>query len=621
MKIEDIKSPHILKDMNIDELNKLNSNIREFLIENVSKTGGHLSSNLGVVELTTILHKVFDSPNDQIFFDVGHQSYVHKILTGRAKDFHSLRQFQGLSGFIKNSESLHDVWESGHASTSLSGLLGYSQANKILGVDNKTIAVIGDGSIGGGMSFEALNHIGEIGENVIVVLNDNGMSITKPVGGLYASLSKIRLSQNYIGFKKKLKRIVRKVHGGHRILSYFKNVRTNLKKKFFEEGYFFEELGLKYYGPIDGHDSEQLIEIFEFVKNLKKPILVHVKTIKGKGYSFAENDTSGAWHGVSKFDVKTGEILKNKKFGYENWSNIIIWTIEELAKTNEDIVVLTPAMENGSMLENFKKKFPDRYFDVGIAEEHATTMCAGLALGGLHPVLSIYSTFLQRGYDQLIHDICRMNTRVVISVDRSGIVGADGETHHGIYDIAFLKTIPNLVICMPRNAEEAQHLLSTCIKYNGPIAIRYPRGSAEFNQVNAYKEFDIGVWEEVTYGNDAVIISYGPHVDELCMYINKHNYDIGVINARFISPIDYGMLQKIFKNYKNVYVYEEVVASNNLYSEIVKVAFEGNYDVNIESFCLPNSFIEHGDVKDILAKYELDYKTVFTKIIEVSNVK
>ncbi len=614
MKIEDIKSPAFLKDLSVEELTDLSKDIREFLLENVSKTGGHLSSNLGIVELSVVLHKVFDSPNDQIFFDVGHQSYVHKILTGRAKDFHTLRQLNGISGFIKNSESLHDVWESGHASTSLSGMLGYSQANKILGKEHKTIAVIGDGSIGGGMAFEALNHIGEIGDNTIVVLNDNGMSITSPVGGLSKSLSKVRLSSKYASFKKGLKKLVRHLPKGESVIGYFRNVRNSLKKRYYEEGYFFEDLGLSYYGPIDGHDYDALLEIFEFAKNIRTPLLIHVKTKKGKGYSFAENDTEGAWHGVSKFDVKTGEILKNKKFGYENWSNIIIWTVENLAKTNEDIVVLTPAMENGSMLDKFKKKYPNRYFDVGIAEEHATTMCAGLALGGLHPVLSIYSTFLQRGYDQLIHDICRMNTKVVISVDRSGLVGADGETHHGIYDVSFLKTIPNLVICMARNAEEAQHLLNTCIKYNGPIAIRYPRGDAEFSKVNAYKEYDIGKWEEVIKGSKKAIISYGPHVDNLCMHINEHGYDVGVINARFIAPIDYGMLQKLFKEYDEIYVYEEVVANNNLYTDIVKVAFEGGYDIKLESFSLPDAFIEHGSVPELLKKYELDYETVFSKI-------
>lgn len=614
MKIEDIKSPAFLKDLDVKELNELSTDIRNFLLENVSKTGGHLSSNLGVVELTVVLHKIFDSPNDQIFFDVGHQSYVHKILTGRAKDFHTLRQLNGISGFIKNSESLHDVWESGHASTSLSGMLGYSQANKILGKEHKTIAVIGDGSIGGGMAFEALNHIGEIGENTIVILNDNEMSITTPVGGLSKSLSKVRLSSKYANFKKSLKRTVRVLPKGEVIVQYFRDIRNNWKKRVYEEGYFFEELGLNYYGPIDGHDYEQLLEIFEFANNTSAPLLIHVKTKKGKGYSFAENDTEGAWHGVSKFNIETGEIIKNRKFGYENWSNIIIWTVESLAKTNEDIVVLTPAMENGSMLDKFKKKYPDRYFDVGIAEEHATTMCAGLALGGLHPVLSIYSTFLQRGYDQLIHDICRMNTKVVISVDRSGLVGADGETHHGIYDVSFLKTIPNLVICMARNAEEAQHLLNTCIKYNGPIAIRYPRGDAEFDMVSAYKEYDIGKWEEVLPGRKKVIISYGPHVDNLCMYINEHGYDVGVINARFITPIDYGMLQKLFKEYDDIYVYEEVVANNNLYTDIVKAAFEGGYKVNIESFCLPDAFIEHGSVDELLEKYELDYETVFSKV-------
>ncbi len=614
MKVENIENPEFLKDLDVKELDDLAGDIRQFLIESLSKTGGHMSSNLGAVELTIALHKVFDSPNDQIFFDVGHQCYIHKILTGRAKDFVTLRQFKGLSGFIKNSESVHDVWESGHASTSISGALGYSKAKQHNGKDDKTIVVIGDGSIGGGMSFEALNHLGEIGKNVIVILNDNGMSITKPVGGLSKTLSKVRISGKYVASKNKVKGLLKKMPKGVAVLNYFKGMRSKLKNKYFEEGKFFEGLGIKYYGPIDGHNLEDLLDILEFAKGVTEPIVIHVKTEKGKGYSFAENDTKGVWHGVSKFDVETGKPLSSLEFGHENWSNIIIWTIEKLAVTNKDLVVVTPAMENGSMLKKFKEKFPTRYFDVGIAEEHASTMCAGLALGGMHPFLTIYSTFLQRSYDQLIHDICRMDTKVIIGIDRSGLVGADGETHQGVYDVAFLKTIPNIAICMPRNAVDAQHLLSTCIKYEHPIAIRYPRGSVEYTPVSAYKEYEFGKWEKVLQGTDDLIITYGPHVDGLSEYIGMNNLDIGVVNARFIHPIDTAMLDELCKEYRNIYIYEEVVENNNLYTDVVKYVYEHKLDVNVTSFCLPNEFIEHGSVEQIYEMYGLDYPTIFNKI-------
>lgn len=614
MKVHEIESPKFLKNLSNKELDVVANDIRTFLVESVSKTGGHLSSNLGVVELTIALHKVFDSPNDQIFFDVGHQCYVHKILTGRAKDFDSLRKYHGISGFIRNCESDHDIWESGHASTSISGALGFSQAKQYYKSDDKTIVVIGDGSIGGGMSFEALNHLGEIGKNVVVILNDNGMSISKPVGGLSKTFSKVRITSKYVNVKSSIKRVLKRLPKGYSILDFFRGTRAKLKNKYFEEGRFFEGLGLTYYGPIDGHNFEQLIDILEFSKTVSTPIVIHVKTKKGKGYEYAENDTKGKWHGVGKFDVKTGESLSNLDFGYENWSNIIIWTIEKLAVTNKDLVVVTPAMENGSMLNKFKEKFPDRYYDVGIAEEHATTMCAGLALGGLHPILTIYSTFLQRSYDQLIHDVCRMDTNVIIGVDRSGIVGADGDTHQGIYDIAFLKTIPNLAICMPRNSVDAQHLLSTCIKYNHPIAIRYPRGAVEYNPVHAFKEYDIGKWERVLNGSRDLIITYGPHVDAMCEYIAMNSYDIGVVNARFINPIDLEMLSELCGEYERIFVYEEVIENNNLYTDIVKYVYENNVSVKLKSFCLPNDFVEHGDVNEILVKYGLDYPTVFKEI-------
>ncbi len=613
MEINEIKDTKFLKQLNEKQLYKLSDDIREFLIDSVSKTGGHLSSNLGVVELTVALHKVFDSPKDQIFFDVGHQCYIHKILTGRANKFDKLRQKDGLSGFIKNKESAHDLWEAGHASTSISGALGYKLGKNLKNEDGYVIALIGDASIGGGLTFEALNHIGELNENVIIILNDNEMGISKPIGGLTKSLSKVRYSSKYYRFKRVMYNVLRKVPFGKRFVSYLIRVKANYKRNVYKDSLIFNGLGLEYYGPVDGHSYEELISALTHIKKLDKPVVLHVKTIKGKGYEFAEKDINGNYHGVAPFDVNTGVVKKTDE-GIENWSNIIIWTIEDLALNNEDLVVITPAMENGSMLKKFKEKFPNRYIDVGIAEEHAVTLSAGLSLANAHPIISIYSTFLQRSYDQIIHDVCRTNSKLILCVDRSGIVGEDGDTHQGIYDVAFLKTIPNLVICMPKDAIEAQHLMSTCVMYNGPIAIRYPRGKAKFEKVSEYENVEIGKWEIIKEGSNKVIISYGPNVVNVQDYAVENNVDIGIVNARFINPIDKDMLKDICNKYQDIYVYEEVISNNNLYSDIIKYVYENRLDVNVHSICLPDEYIEQGECMSILEKYGLDVKSVFEKL-------
>ncbi len=492
MKIEDIKDPKFLKKLNNQELEKLSKDIRKFLIDKVSKTGGHLSSNLGVVELTIAIHKVFNSPKDKIIFDVSHQSYVHKILTGRAAQFDTLRQKDGLSGFQKITESAHDSYESGHSSTSLSASLGLAIGRDMNKEKNHVIAVIGDGSIANGICYEALNHIGETKTKLIIILNDNDMSISKNVGALHNHLDKIRSTKDYANVKSRTKKIMSKIPGiGPVAYKGLKNIKTSLKKLYIKEGFIFEELGINYYGPIHGHDFEELELYLNAAKKINGPVLIHVITEKGKGYKFAEEDILGKWHGVGPFDPLTG-IITNNDTDKISWSEVISDSLIRLM--NKDIVVITPAMESGSKLTKFRQMFPNNFLDVGIAEEHALLLASGLSLEGKIPFVSIYSSFLQRGYDEILHDIARINNHVIIGIDRCGIVGEDGETHQGVFDITFLLPIPNIIICAPKDSIEATNLIKTGINTKAPFCIRYSR-----NKLNYIKdkpvEIKIGSWE------------------------------------------------------------------------------------------------------------------------------
>ena len=457
--IENIKNPKFLKKLKINELEQLSNDIRKYIIDSVSKTGGHLSSNLGVVDLTIAIHKVFDSPKDKIIFDVSHQCYTHKILTGRANDFKNLRQLNGLSGFQKREESIYDSYEAGHSSTSLSAALGMALARDKQNKKENIIAIIGDGSMGNGLAYEALNHIGSTKTKLIIILNDNEMSISKNVGGLHNNLDKIRSNYKYNNAKDKTKNILNKVPViGSKINTILKNIKSSIKKLYLKDGFLFEELGIKYYGPINGHDYKELIQYLEMAKKEPEPVLIHVITEKGKGYIHSEQDKIGAWHGVGPFDIETGKFIK-KEDNLVTWSEVISNHLINLTKRNKDIIVITPAMAGGSKLLKYKELYPDNFIDAGIAEEHALVLANGMSVQGLIPFVSIYSTFLQRGYDQVIHDIARMNTHVIIGIDRAGIVGEDGETHQGIYDLTFLLPIPNLIISTPKNSIEAGNIL------------------------------------------------------------------------------------------------------------------------------------------------------------------
>ena len=607
MEIGNIKNPSFLKKMSVFELEELSRNIRNFLIDKISITGGHLSSNLGIVDLTIAIHKVFNAPKDKIIFDVGHQSYTHKILTGRAHEFDKLRQYNGLSGFQKMSESIYDCYEAGHSSTSLSAALGYAIARDLDKKKHNVVAIIGDGSIGNGLAYEALNHIGSLNTKLIVILNDNEMSISKNVGAIHNTLDKIRSN-----FKnEKIKKVP---YLGKKIKSGTKLIKESFKKIYMKEGYLFEEFGFTYYGPINGHDYDEMISYLEMAKKSNRPVLLHVITEKGKGYKYAESDIEGIWHGISPFDKETG-IIKSKNDGLISWSEVMSNHLIDIAKTNKDIVAITPAMANGSKLNKFKEIYKDRFIDVGIAEEHALVMANSMAIAGKKPFVSIYSTFLQRGYDQVFHDIARMDSNVVIGIDRAGIVGEDGETHQGLYDIAFLNHIPNMIIAAPKNSSEAKGILEFAFNSKHPFAIRYSKQRIEYNNESiVISDYS---WEEIKKGSDAVIITYGDFVNNAKIIVNnlkKDKLNIGIINARFIKPIDTSMLDKIIKAKKPIIVYEEACLIGSLGSMISSYIVNSN--TKIKCFGIKDTFVKQGKYDIIIKKLGLDVDTMTSNIKE-----
>lgn len=620
MDVKDIKNPKFLKDLGYKELESLSKDIRTFLIENVSKTGGHLSSNLGVVELTMALHRNFNLPKDKIIFDVGHQAYVHKILTGRAKEFMTLRQFNGLSGFQKREESKYDNYEAGHSSTSLSAALGFALARDKKGEKNHVVAVIGDGSIGNGLSYEALNHIGDTNTRLIVILNDNEMSISKNVGALHNTLDKIRSTSKYHKTMQDTKSVLNKsAFLGKYLYKGVKYLKESFKKIYMKEGYLFEELGLNYYGPINGHDFKELDKYLEMAKNETQPVLLHVITKKGKGYKYAEEDKVGLWHGVGPFDIETGK-FKAKNDGKISWSDIITKHLINLAKKDKKIMAITPAMANGSKLNRFKELYPERFIDVGIAEEHALVLANAISLEGEKPFVSIYSTFLQRGYDEIAQDIARMQGHVVIGIDRAGIVGEDGETHQGIYDIALLNNIPNMVIMAPSDGAMAGDMLYTAFKVKGPVAIRYSKDRIE-EQESFYHLLELGKWEVSGYPekviNDGYIISYGDFYKralEIRDKLKKKNIYLKVVNAMFIKPMDYEVLKEIVKQKKPVFVYEEVTSIGSLGSEIAKYLLECEFKSIFYDYAIKDEFIKQGKKEEVIKFLKLDNGSIIKDI-------
>ena len=588
--LDKIKKPQDLRILTKPALNQLARDIRVRIIKTVAKTGGHLGSNLGSVELAIALHYVFDSPKDKIVWDTSHQAYTHKLLTGRSLQFHTLRQYKGISGFCNIKESEHDAFGTGHASTSISAALGIAKARDLKNENHNVIAVIGDGSLTGGMAFEALNNTGALKTDLIVILNDNKMSISPNVGALSSYLNRVVLSEKYFENLKKTEKFLRRIPtiGKERT----KNI-VELQEKlriFATPGLIFNELGFKYFGPIEGHNLEELIKALNNIKKLKGPILLHIKTEKGRGYDIAEKDAIKC-HGMSPFNIKNGQKTKNP--AKPTYTKIFGKTIVKLAEKNEKIIAITAAMTKGTGLDEFAEEFPDRFFDVGIAEEHAVTFAAGLAINGLKPVCAIYSTFLQRAYDQIIHDVALQNLPVIFSMDRAGFVGDDGPTHNGPFDIAYLRTIPNMTIMVPKDENEMQHMLYTATLLNSPSSLRYPRGEVlgvKFDK--NFKKLQIGKAELLKKGKDLAIIGAGPLIYQALEAAKQSKKSIAVINARFVKPLDEKLILQIAKKTKNIITLEEGTVKGGLGSAILELLEENKIKANIKILGIPDKFIE-----------------------------
>lgn len=603
MDVRNIQNPSFLKSLSVKELEALSHDVRQFLIQTCAVTGGHIGANLGVVELTIALHKHFNSPEDKIIWDVGHQSYIHKILTGRGHQFETLRQYRGLCGFPKLKESDHDVWEAGHSSTSLSAAMGMAKARDILGKKNHIVPVIGDGALTGGMALEALNNIGHDRTNMTIILNDNEMSIAPNVGAMHNMLGRIRMNQGYNRLKFDAESILSRLPGGSRLRESADRIKDSLKY-LVVDGAFFEELGIRYIGPVDGHSFEELENALAAADSINKPVLIHVVTKKGKGYHPAENDKIGTWHGLGPYKLETGEQIKGQTQG-PSWSQLMSDEILSYAKKDRRVVAITPAMPVGSKLTKFQSELPEQFFDVGIAEQHAVTMAAGLAIEGMKPYVAIYSTFLQRAYDQVLHDVDRQNLNVIFGVDRSGLVGADGETHQGVFDVGFLTQFPNMIVTMPKDENEAKNLVYTAMHHaQGPIAIRYPRGNGLGVEITDKREhLPIGTWEDLTEAQDVALISYGPTLAtlvEVAKTLAEQGIRARVINARYIKPMDTTVLGDLGAKNTPVVTVEEAMLNGGLGSQIANYFTDHGYTNRIKRLGIDDAYIEHGDVEQIL---------------------
>jgi len=613
--LDSVNTPEDLKKLSVDKLPLLAGEIRELIIDCVSKTGGHLASSLGTVELTIALHYIFDTPNDKIVWDVGHQSYAHKILTGRKEALRTMRTHEGISGFPKRNESPYDTFDVGHSSTSISAALGMAQARCLKGSKNKAIAVIGDGSLMAGMAFEGLNYAGHIKKDVIVILNDNEMSISPNVGAMSSSLSHLISGQTYNNFRDELKSILFKIPGIGEPIAKLARQSEWFFKSLFIPGLIFDELGFKYIGPVLGHRLDLLLENLRNIKDLKGPILLHVVTKKGKGYPPAEKDPT-YFHGVGPFDKSTGK--SEKKKGALSYTEVFGDTLTRIAEEDKRIVAITAGMTSGTGLDKFEKEFPKRFFDVGIAEQHAITFAAGMATEGLKPVAAIYSTFLQRSYDQILHDVCLQNLPVVFMLDRAGIVGEDGPTHHGLFDISYLRPMPNLVFMAPKDENELRHMIHAAISLSQPVAIRYPRGKGLGVPLDQeVKEIPIGKAEIIKQGDDAAIFAIGSTVYpaiEASEMLEKEGIKCSVINSRFIKPIDKDCVLKFLDKTKYIITVEENVIQGGFGSAILEEIQNIDKDINIINLGIPDTFVEHGPQNVLRSKYQIDAQGIYNTV-------
>ena len=604
--IEKINSPEDLKKLNIDEKNELAKEIRKYILEIVSENGGHLASNLGVVELTIALHSVFNMPEDKIVWDVGHQTYVHKIITGRRKELVTLRKLDGIAGFPKSNESEYDSFNTGHSSTSISAALGMARARDLKEEKHNVIAVIGDGALTGGMALEALNDAGFSKTNITVILNDNEMSISKNIGGLNMFLSKLRTKKLYTKSNVSMKKIINEIPIiGKPFVKVVQRVKRSIKQLIIPK-MFFEDIGFTYLGPVDGHNIEQLQNIMQLSKQVEGPVLIHVLTKKGKGYKIAE-DSPDKFHATAPFDIETGKTKKEKKADY---SKIFGEKLVQLAKNNKKIVAITASMKDGTGLSKFQKEFPNRFFDVGIAEQHSLTMAAGMAKEGMKPIVPIYSSFYQRAYDQVIHDIAMQDLPVVMCVDRAGVVGADGETHQGTLDMAFFRIIPNLTIMAPKDFKELEDMLEFAINLKKPVVIRYPRGGEENNiKFEKHSKIELGKSEKLKEGKDISIIAIGKRVSkaiEIAKSYKDKGIDAEIINARFLKPLDKETIKKSIEKTKNIITLEDGTEINGLGTAIEELIVEENLQkIKFKKYAWPDEFIKHGSVEELEKIYKV----------------
>ncbi len=618
--IDQINTPDDLKKLSIPELATLSKEIREFIVNSVSQTGGHLAPSLGVVELTLVLHYLFDSPRDKIVWDVGHQAYVHKILTGRKDRFHTIRQFKGISGFPKIDESEYDCFGTGHASTAISAALGMVAARDLKGEDYHVLAVVGDGALTGGLALEGLNNAGASGKDLIVILNDNKMSISKNVGALAQYLTTVITAQSYNKIKNEIWEITGKLSSfGEKLRTAIGRLDESLKS-ILVPGLLFERLGFRYVGPVDGHNISRLMRVLRAAKRMKGPILIHVVTKKGKGYQPAEQNAP-RFHGLGAFDKTTGESIK--KSSVPSYSKVFGDTLTDLAEKDKKLVAIVAAMALGTGLVPFAEKFPERFFDVGIAEGHAVTFAAGLATQGLRPVVAIYSTFLQRAFDHIIHDVALQKLPVIFALDRAGLVGDDGPTHHGVFDLSYLRVIPNMVVMAPKDEAELKNMLYTAAKYeNGPVAIRYPRGAGIGVSLDfPYQELELGKAEILEKGHDVLLAAVGPMVYtalEASRLLKKHGISVEVVNARFIKPLDEELFSKKFKHFDHIFTLEDNSVVGGFGSAVEELLLESGHHNHVifHRIGVPDQFIEHGTQKELYQLCGMDAESIAATIEE-----
>lgn len=610
MVLDKIRKENDIKKLDEEQLKELADEIRQFLIEKISRTGGHLASNLGVVELTMALHLTLNFPEDKLIWDVGHQSYTHKLLTGRKDGFDDLRKYGGMSGFPKRKESPCDAFDTGHSSTSISAGLGYVAARELLGEEHSVVSVIGDGSLTGGMAYEALNNASRLKSNFIIVLNDNNMSISENVGGMSKYLNGLRTAQAYTELKKGVEDTLKRIPGrGDRIVSQIRKTKSGIKQ-LFVPGMFFEDMDITYLGPVDGHDIRKLVKVLREAKRVDHAVLVHVITKKGKGYAPAEENPA-KFHGLGPFDIETGE--PKEAGGPDSYTQVFSKVLLDIAKKDEKVAAITAAMADGTGLAAFAKRFPQRFFDVGIAEEHAMTFAAGLAAGGMKPVFAVYSSFLQRAYDQALHDVCLQDLPVVIAVDRAGLVGSDGETHQGVFDLSFLTTIPNMTVISPKNRWEMADMLRFAMDFRHPVAIRYPRGAAYEGMRQFRAPIEYGK-SEVIYEEEDIAIIFVGHMAELAESVRRSlkatGYNCSLINARFVKPLDEKLLEELAKDHELFVTIEENVITGGFGEQVMDYVSRAALDVQVRNIGISDEYVEHGNVEVLRKEVGLDRDTI-----------